>query len=556
VGLGGGGLRLLACGLCAVSCRDPTQLTLEIRTNADCLDHQGTSITVGKLGAIETKSPAAQTLDCESPTGRIGSLVVVPSSDKDEPIAVRVVTGIVKTPEQCVESSYQGGCIVARRALRFIPHESLFLPILMNVDCRDIACEETETCVNGQCVSAAIDPTECRTPSGCALEGKAGSAGAGGMGGGAGAGGSGGIGGSAGASGSGGTSGSGGSSGASGSGAAAGGGGTAGVTCTPPLADCDQNAQNGCEVDLGSDGQNCGSCGVSCLGGACNAARCEPISIAASPKDSTGIAVDGQNVYWTDQDTGLVLQAPLSAGATPITLATGQALATGVAVDASHVYWTSYTNAGRVARVPIGGGTSEIIAEPEPFPPYVAVDGDHAYWTNMSNQGTVKRAPKNGAGNVQTLVTGQSFAWAVAVDSTHVYWTTWAANGIVGKAPKDGSGSFASVTPGEKTPYGMTLFGGTLFFTLNNAQGQLRSVSASATGAPSTLLLDKLSKPRSVAADASGLWITTQSTVYHLPPGATVPEEIASSVVGLTDVAVGPSAVCWATQAGPVCKGK
>jgi hypothetical protein len=37
-----------------------------------------------------------------------------------------------------VSSGYKGGCIVARRALRFIPEEDLHLPVELEVACIDV----------------------------------------------------------------------------------------------------------------------------------------------------------------------------------------------------------------------------------------------------------------------------------------------------------------------------------------------------------------------------------------------------------------------------------
>lgn len=49
----------------------------------------------------------------------------------------------------------------------------------------------------------------------------------------------------------------------------------AGATCEAPLADCDKNPQNGCEVNLSTDGANCGTCGNACGAGlSCSAGKC------------------------------------------------------------------------------------------------------------------------------------------------------------------------------------------------------------------------------------------------------------------------------------------
>lgn len=55
--------------------------------------------------------------------------------------------------------------------------------------------------------------------------------------------------------------------------------------CAPGTADCDRDAQNGCEAVLADDPQNCGICGVqcatphtdaACMGGTCRVIACTP----------------------------------------------------------------------------------------------------------------------------------------------------------------------------------------------------------------------------------------------------------------------------------------
>jgi N-acetylneuraminic acid mutarotase len=161
-------------GLAAVSaimafgCRTPTQITIELTTTVPCgtgtqsgaLD--GTTIRIGRIGpGLESHSPVTRTERCDVGSGRIGSLVVVPSGSKSDEIAMQVVAGVGKTPEQCLLDGFIGGCIVARRALRFVPHESLSLPIALVNECVDVPCTATTTCIKGQCVDASIDVDRC-----------------------------------------------------------------------------------------------------------------------------------------------------------------------------------------------------------------------------------------------------------------------------------------------------------------------------------------------------------------------------------------------------------
>jgi hypothetical protein len=289
-------------------CQTPTEVMLEVSTNAQCGDLRGTLITVGRLDEIETRPASAKTERCATTTGRIGSLAILPrNGDKDE-FAIRVITGFYKTPEQCIKDGYVGGCIVARRVLSFVPNEMLTLPVAMESNCIDVPCGVTQTCRDGRCVSARLpDPQNCTDPAGCdganggsasggsssdtggsaagATDGGAPStggtqedAGAGGVvGGNQGLGGApdGGVAGAIATTA--GTTGSGGSAGGS-TGGVSGGGSTSsggsGATCHAIAPkDC-----NGTCTSLDSDGNNCGACGVVCADlhgtASCNLGSC------------------------------------------------------------------------------------------------------------------------------------------------------------------------------------------------------------------------------------------------------------------------------------------
>jgi hypothetical protein len=153
--------------LALVSCRTATEIRIEVTTDAsfDCAKVT-TLIAVGTVDGVETKHPTATPLSCVD--GRIGALVVVPSGDDNAEVAFRVVTARGKDPDTCGPG--YGGCIVARRALRFLPHTSLFVSVPLRQSCLDKAClgdGKFSTCVDGQCVAATIaDSSKC-VGSGC-----------------------------------------------------------------------------------------------------------------------------------------------------------------------------------------------------------------------------------------------------------------------------------------------------------------------------------------------------------------------------------------------------
>lgn len=151
----------LAVGLLLlVGCRDATQIRLEIRTNVPCSKPadgwRGVAVYAGPPGAEERgDAPVLVTSDCND-QGYIGSLVVVPSGDKDEAVHVRVVAAISSDegdelqPESCAARNFKG-CIVARRAVRYVPHSTLELQIDLTKDCRNEGCDPEHSCFTGAC---------------------------------------------------------------------------------------------------------------------------------------------------------------------------------------------------------------------------------------------------------------------------------------------------------------------------------------------------------------------------------------------------------------------
>ena len=92
----------------------------------------------------------------------------------------------------------------------------------------------------------------------------------------------------------------------------------------------------------GNDAKNCGSCGHSCLGGACQAGVCQPVVLATGQNNPPDIAIDATNVYWVTYGGGTVMKCAIGGcNNTPTELASGQAGAQGIAVGATSVYWTA-----------------------------------------------------------------------------------------------------------------------------------------------------------------------------------------------------------------------
>jgi hypothetical protein len=149
---------------CLVGCESPTEIDVQVTTDIACSSVSGTSITTGTLGEIEGIPPASTTMNCKN--GHIGSLVIVPSGSDDALVGFKVVTSIngasidACTPD--ATGGYGPSCIVARRALRYLPHTPLTIEVTMAGACAGKACDPQSTCVEGACVPATIgDPSDC-----------------------------------------------------------------------------------------------------------------------------------------------------------------------------------------------------------------------------------------------------------------------------------------------------------------------------------------------------------------------------------------------------------
>src|SRR5260221_10420789 len=102
-------------------CRTATQITVTVATDFGCANLTGVTIAIGHPGEIVGKKPTTSTRVCVG--GRVGSLVVVPSGGRTDEVAIEILAGVKKPVEECTPPDYQG-CIVARRSLHFVAHES------------------------------------------------------------------------------------------------------------------------------------------------------------------------------------------------------------------------------------------------------------------------------------------------------------------------------------------------------------------------------------------------------------------------------------------------
>ncbi len=151
----------------SLGCREPTRITVLLTTDVPCDQTRGSTMTIGAPGQIEDKAIAATSSACTPTGGRIGSIVVVPSNADNDEVGIKAVLGVGKNASDC-KPPYGRGCIVARRALHFLPQTPLVVPIHLEAACDGVSCDPNTTCVHGQCLPDTIhDSAACESATGC-----------------------------------------------------------------------------------------------------------------------------------------------------------------------------------------------------------------------------------------------------------------------------------------------------------------------------------------------------------------------------------------------------
>jgi hypothetical protein len=132
-----------------------------------------------------------------------------------------------------------------------------------------------------------------------------------------------------------------------------------------------------CSKDFRTDSNNCGGCGHSCLGGACMASACQPVTIAKDQMGPLGIAVSATQVFWVNRGRPALWRAekdgkdPRRVDAAP---EDGISDPFDIAVENDTVYWTELTQ-NIVFSKPLGGGPKDATVPGPGTAGYLAVEG-------------------------------------------------------------------------------------------------------------------------------------------------------------------------------------
>src|SRR5688572_9697886 len=162
-------LSLVLFGATAViTCYGPTEMLVDVTTDLECTPENNIQTHIFKgtperpdLHAEATTRPGQCGPSEIAGVQRIGTLVFVPSGDRDGRARVDVVLsrGKLATPESCRaaqaatpgDPSTYADCIFATRVFSYLPHTSRRLPIHLSKDCIGYICPQIEqTCIRGR----------------------------------------------------------------------------------------------------------------------------------------------------------------------------------------------------------------------------------------------------------------------------------------------------------------------------------------------------------------------------------------------------------------------
>lgn len=156
------------------ACYGATEVTLDITTDVPCPPANAPRDQQLDVGVFVNSTLRADTQQCESRAGgnEIGTIVVAPNGARDQQVLAQVVIGTGGTPaDRCLATAPDGRiltldptCILARRAIGLVPHESLSVPIRLYASCRGTLCPDDQTCSAGACVPAACKGAACSDP--------------------------------------------------------------------------------------------------------------------------------------------------------------------------------------------------------------------------------------------------------------------------------------------------------------------------------------------------------------------------------------------------------
>jgi hypothetical protein len=226
-------------------------------------------------------------------------------------------------------------------------------------------------------------------------------------------------------------------------------------TCNSGWADCDGDAQTGCEAQLATDAVNCGQCGRGCGGGTCQAGQCRAAVLAQTSATSSsyvhGFYSDDLIVAWTSSpaDTASTIELPVSTiPVEPNLIYTAPSGTTPdintIVLDSEYVYFATTATPSSVLRRALdgSGATTDLFQAATSSRIYRMTASATAFYftTYASGKYDFNRRPKTGTTAPAPLpgLSARGNVHAILTTPTRLFWVESASPVQVFSAPLDG----------------------------------------------------------------------------------------------------------------------
>jgi hypothetical protein len=141
--------------------------------------------------------------------------------------------------------------------------------------------------------------------------------------------------------------------------------------------------------------------------------------LAAAAYTILDVAVDGDYVYWIDdQPIAVVMRVPTGGGSPQVVSSSPLGRAGPLAVAGGRVFWVAMPD--RVFWAPVSGGTATTLVDRLAFVTDLVADGTHVYF-NEQDAGRVSRVPVTGGVPQQLMSAGGGSLSTLAVDDRYVF---------------------------------------------------------------------------------------------------------------------------------------